>query len=194
MNITPIITAGDATSWIDDPFTAPDGSVITSLAYSLGYAFRGPGATLDLTGTAKGSGWQFSLTNAQTATFNNSGARVQWFFQAFATANVGGARYTAGNGALVVLPNLAGLTGTYDGRTQVERDLAAVTAEISARITGGLTLEYTIGNRNLKKEATAALLEMQSRLRVQLARQKTAQSIANGLGDPTKKFVRFAPK
>ena len=52
-------------------------------------------------------------------------------------------------------------------------------------------IEYTIGNRSLKKEPMAALLELQSRYQLIVSRERRAQQIANGLGNPQRLGVRF---
>lgn len=91
------------------------------------------------------------------------------------------------------MPNLAALASSaaFDGRSQAETDLAAVRAEITARISGGATLEYTIGSRSLKKEPMTALVEIEQRCLRIVARERRAAGAANGLGNPGRISVRF---
>lgn len=194
MNIPPSIQAGDSVSWDEAAGVDNLGQPITaSGGYALKYAFRGPIAAgnLDLVGTARGTGWRFALSGANTAALNTGAAALTWYWQAVATkaAEV----VTLGSGIVRVQPSIAnqGTGAVYDGRTQAEKDLAAVQAELNARINGGLTIEYTIGNRSLKKEPTPVLLEIESRCKRIVALERRKQAIANGLGNPGRVGIRF---
>lgn len=194
MRIPSTLTAGDSTTWTDYPFNDTAGNAIDSGLWSLAYAFRGPvaGAGIDVVGTPQGSGWSFAITVAQSAAFNTGGTPNTWYWQGAATKT--GSRVTAGDGMLYVKPNLAGITAgsaIFDGSSKAEQTLTAIDAEISARINGGATLEYTIGNRSLKKEPMTALLELRSRYQLIVSRQRRGQQIANGLGNPSRVGVRF---
>lgn len=189
MNIPPTLAAGDSASWADTSFRTGDGRTVSSPGYSLSYSLRGASAGVDLASTPSGAGWSTAITTAQSAALNTTAGNVIWYWQAYAAK--GAERVLAGEGSLTVKPNFAGLTGTFDGRTPAERDLDAVKAEISSRISGGATLEYSIGSRNLKKEPIAALMALQDRLQMTVNRQKAAQRIANGQGNPGKVLVRF---
>lgn len=197
MRIPSKITAGDAPSWTDVPLTLADGTNIGPATHTLAYSFRGPvqTANIDISSTVSGGGWLASLSAIQTAAFNTGNVPSVWYWQAYATEIATSKRTTVGDGQLTVKPNLAGLTtSVFDGRTQNERDLAAVKAAISARVSGGMVLDYTIGSRNLKKEPVTALLALESRLKILVAREKNAQALANGLGNPGKSFVRFTSR
>lgn len=189
MNIPPTLAAGDSASWKDTSFRASDGRTVSSSGYSLSYSLRGGTIGVDLASTPDGAGWVTSVTTAQSAALNTSANSVTWYWQAYASK--AGERVLAGEGTLSVKPNFAGLSGVFDGRSPAERDLEAVKAEISSRISGGATLEYSIGSRNLKKEPIAALMALQDRLQMTVNRQKAAQRIANGQGNPGKVLVRF---
>lgn len=192
MLIPSTLTAGDSTQWIDYPFADNIGNPVDATAYSLTYSLRGPisGASLDLAGTASGTGWTFALTTVQTAALNTGATANKWYWQAYAAKS--GVRLTAGDGVLVVRPNLASISGTaYDGSSDAEQILATIEAAIKARMSGDAITEYTIGSRSLKKEPTTALLTMRDRYRLIVSRQRTAQMIKNGLGNPTRLGVRF---
>lgn len=189
MQIPSQIIAGDSATWRDTPTRDALGASVDSSSYTLTYAMRGPGAVLDLVATAVGTGWETTLTTAQSAKLNASASPLTWYWQALASKT--GVRLTVGEGTLLVRPNLSALTTAYDGTSQAERDLAAVRAEISARIKGGATLEYTIGTRSLKKEPMSALLEIEQRCLRIVQRERRVQAIKNGLGNPGRVGVRF---
>lgn len=193
MRIPAILTAGDSAAWVDTSFADALGASVDAGSYTLAYSLRGPVASagVDVTGTPAGTGWSFVLTSAQSAAMNTGTSPNKWFWSAFASKT--GVRITAGQGTINVRPNLAALSpsGTFDGSSPAEQILAAITAEISARINGGATLEYTIGNRSLKKEPMTALLALRSQYRLIVSRERRAQSIANGLGNPQRLGVRF---
>ena len=50
---------------------------------------------------------------------------------------------------------------------------------------------YTDSNRNAKKYELAELLTLKSQYKVELVREKQAETMANGLGNPRATFVRF---
>lgn len=195
MRIPPIINAGDSVSWLDAAFSTPGtGAPVDSSGYSLSYALRGPVTTggIDVAATPSGTGWAMALSPAQTAALNTGVAALTWSWQATVTKS--GLRLTAGTGTLRVRPNLAALSAstTFDGRSQAEQILAAVEAEVFARINGGATLEYTIGSRSLKKEPITALMDLRAKYRLIVSREKRAQGLANGLGNPGRIGVRFS--
>jgi hypothetical protein len=193
MRFPPSITAGDSAAWVDYPFADALGNPVDATAYALGYSLRGPiaSAGVDLTGTAQGTGWAFALTPAQSAALNVGTTSLVWYWQAYATKT--GVRLTAGNGRLTVLPNLSAITtsATYDGRSQAAQLLATVEAAIAARINNDAVTEYMVGNRSLKKEPMAELVKLRDKYRMIVSRERKAQMIANGLGNPTRLGVRF---
>lgn len=187
MNIFSQLTAGDSASWTDSPFTDTQGVGYDALTWALSYEIRGA-VSLTLNGVASGNGWTTAITTAQSLALTPG--RYSW--AAYATKS--GARVTAGSGVFNILTNMASVSGAYETRTQNELDLDAVRAEIRSRVSGGMTLEYMIGNRSLKKEPTSVLLEIESRLVRMVRGDRAAESIANGLGDPRKIGVRFGSK
>ncbi|MBQ0934641.1 hypothetical protein [Ideonella paludis] len=193
MNIPPIIAAGDTVWWLDRAFTSAAGGLIASPDYVLTYSLRGPvqSGNVDINGVADGGGWKVTITADQSAALNATATPNVWYWQAVATK--GQERVTAGGGTLKVTPNIAGLptNGIFDGRSKAEQDLAAVRAEISRRISGGATVEYTIGQRSLKKEPMSALVEIEERCLRIVARERKASAAANGLGNPGRLGVRF---
>ena len=197
MRVPARIAAGDDVLWLDESFVDSQGRTISTATHSLAYSFRGPLAAgkVDVTSTINGGRFQTTLTSAQTSKFNLTASNLVWYWQAFATETSGGSRYVVGEGSLLVKPNLSASSNVeFDGRTQSEKDLAAVRDAISARISGGMVTHYTIGSRNLQREPMAALLALETRLAQKVAREKAAQALANGRGNPGKSFVRFTSR
>ena len=185
MNIFPQLTSGDSATWLDTPFVDSQGASYDSSQYALRYEIRGP-VSLTLNATVSGTGWTTTITPTQSTTLTPG----KYYWTAIASKT--GARVTAGSGTLTMLIDLSATPiGVYDGSSQAEKDLLAIRAEISARTAGGMTLEYTIGNRSLKKEPISSLLVLESKLVRQIAAERSAQSIANGLGNPRRINVRF---
>lgn len=184
MNIPGQLAAGDSIVWHDDAAKDNLGNALTSDQWTLHYYIRGA-QSLDLTATANGPGWSTTISAAQSAALT---AGV--FYWQGAVTN-GSQRITLGNGQIKITPNLSAASASYDGRTQAEQALDAINTEIQARLTGGLTEEYTIGNRSLKKTKMTDLLEMQARYKSIVARERQASQIAQGLGNPRALYVRF---
>lgn len=169
-NIPQQFFAGDTVKWSDGAF---DGK--SSGTFALTYALRGENA-FDVTGVATADGWDVTITAAQSSDLPPG----DYAWQAYLTS--GQTRHTVGTGIVKVLPNIAQQTAGYDARSQVEKDLVAVEDEIRARATGSMTIEYSIGNRSLKKESISRLLELRSALRIDLAREKQAKRLSEGVG------------
>lgn len=187
MNVFGSLAAGDSASWTDQAFTDTNGVRYDPSGYALTYEFRGPSTGLTLTAVVSGPNWVTSITTAQSALLTPG----KWYWAAYASKT--GVRVEAGRGVSTITENIAAqsTTAVYDGRSQSEKDLDAVNAEITSRVSGGATLEYTIGNRSLKKEPIAALETLRARLARVVRRERAAQSIANGQGNPRRVGVRF---
>jgi len=191
VKIPSTIRAGDTVVWVDDPSVDVFGAAITSSSHDLTYYLRtntaSEGATV--VGVAESSGWKFTISSGTSAAFDAG----TWYWQAVATATVGGAKTTLGTGQLTVEPSLsyAGSPGAFDGRSQAQKDLEACQAAIRSLMSGGAVQEYRIGTRSLKRYELADLLALESKLKADVARENKAAMIANGLGNPHNLFVRF---
>ena len=189
MRIPPTIRAGDTITWRDDAAVDYLGDAVTSATYSLTYYLRtntaSEGATV--TGSAYGTGWQLAISATTSAAFDAG----TWYWQAIAGS--GATKITLGSGQLTVLAalNYTGTPGALDGRSQAQQDLDAVSAAIRSMISGGGVQKYSIGNRSVEKMSLADLLTLESRLKAEVARERKAELIANGLGNPHAMFVRF---
>jgi hypothetical protein len=190
MRIPQTARDGDTVVWLDQATVDVFGQPLDASTHQLRYYLRGnaSGAAETLLGVAEVKDWRFTWLVAESIA-----APTTYFWQAVATALVGGANTTLGSGSLTLEPSLAysGTPGAYDGRTQAEKDLEAVQSAIRTLLAGGSTKEYRIGNRTLKRYDLAELIQLEGKLKADVAREKQAEMIANGLGNPRNMFVRF---
>ena len=184
MNVPALIYAGDTVKW-NEPATA-DYSSTTGWAATFALRHATGNDALTVTGVADGAGgWNFTLTTTQTGQLHVNG---HWWQIAVAKA---AERYTIGTGTLEVKANIPAAGNTYDGRTQAQIDLDAVRAAMRARIAGGEVMEYSIGNRSLKKMPMPDLIALESKLKADVTREARADRIAQGLGGGRSVYVRF---
>ena len=184
------IRVGDYVQWRIPASQDVFGNSISSPDWSVVYYLRtntGPiGATIN--SSAFNDGFQFTIASNVTATFTAG----NWFYQAVANKS-GTEKQTIYTGQFKVLESLeySGTALNYDGRSQVEKDLATIQAAIRNIISGGAIQEYKIGTRTAKKYELSELIQLESRYKAELIREKQAEMIANGLGNPRATFVRF---
>jgi hypothetical protein len=175
---------GDRVKWLET--SAP----VEATALKVWLRSTIAGAGLGIDGTAADGGWEVVITEQSTATMT-PGA---WELQAVAT--VDGAPVTVRRGNLTVRRGLAftGTPGTFDDRSQAERDLADVEAAIRALATGAQ--EYQIGSlgnggRKVVRADLAELINLRDRLAAQVAQEKRAQALASGTATSRKIRVAF---
>ena len=184
------IRTGDYVQWRIPASQDVFGNSISSPDWSVVYYLRtntGPlGATIN--SSAFNDGFQFTIASNVTSTFTAG----TWFYQAVANKS-GAEKQTIYTGQFKVLESLeySGTAVNYDGRSQVEKDLATIQAAIRNIISGGAIQEYKIGTRTAKKYELSELIQLESRYKAELVREKQAEMIANGLGNPRATFVRF---
>ena len=175
------IYVGDGVSWTD---------TLAPTAASYTYYFRtNAAAGASVSGTLSNGVWTFNLPAATTSGFTAG----SWFYQAVSvTASVPTTQRTGG---FTVAPSLtyAGAPTAIDLRSQAEIDLSAVDAAIRALVSGAQ--EYRIGTptggRMVKRADLAQLIAWRDRLKADVAREKLAESVANGKGDGRSLYVRF---
>ena len=175
---------GDAISWIESRI-APGA---TAVNVWLRAAAAGAGVEAQATDTA--DGWRVTLTAQTTAAM----AAGSWELQIVSV--VDGAPVTTGRGSLTVRRSLAfsGTANAFDDRSQAQRDLDGVEEAIRALTTGAQ--EYQIGalgngGRKVRRADLAELIKWRDRLKADVTREKRAEMIAQGLGDPRRLYVRF---
>jgi hypothetical protein len=178
-------TAGDLVTWTQE--SAPEGTTAI-MAYLRTNAASG--ATLAASGPVGGV-WTFTLPSATSAQLTPGDWRLQ------EVAIVNGSPVTVNNASFAITPSLAytGSPAAIDLRSQAEKDLADVEAAIRSLTTGAQ--EYWIGSggngRKVRRADLAELIKWRDRLKAQVAAEKRAEDIANGLGDGRRLYVRFTP-
>jgi hypothetical protein len=175
---------GDRIQWIESRVS----SDATAVTVWLRAAAAGAGVQAQATDTA--DGWQVVLTAQTTAAM----AAGDWELQVVST--VDGAPLTTGRGSFTLRRSLAfsGTAGAFDDRSQAQRDLAAVEEAIRALTSGAQ--EYQIGGlgtggRKVRRADLAELIKWRDRLKADVMREKRAEMIAQGMGDPRRLYVRF---
>ena len=189
MTVPATIRAGDTVAWVEPAALDLDGNAATSAAWTfttfLRFNAASEGATV--TGTARADGgWDMAITATTSAAFD---AGV-WSWQSRITS--GATVLTVGSGTTQVLPSLsyAGSPGAFNGQSQAEQDLAAVQAAIRAIVSKGAK-SYTIGTRSFTSNDLGQLMQREAQLKAIVARERAAEKVAAGLGDPRSLFVRF---
>ena len=183
------IYAGDTVIFDVPEFTDPVGNSIDSGTYTLVWYARtntaSEGATV--TGVAEGTGWRVTVPSSTTGGFDAG----LWTWQAIATS--GSVQYTAGRGQFTVKATLeySGDPTAFDDRSRAQIDLDYVEAAIRTLAQGGVVQEYTIGGRSLKRYKMAELLQLRDALKAEVDRERRAEKVKQGLGNPGVTRVRF---
>jgi hypothetical protein len=183
------IYAGDTVIFDVPEFTDPVGDSIDSGTYTLVWYARtntaSEGATV--TGVAESTGWRVTVPSSTTGGFDAG----LWTWQAIATS--GSVQYTAGRGQFTVKATLeySGDPTAFDDRSRAQIDLDYVEAAIRTLAQGGVVQEYTIGGRSLKRYKMAELLQLRDALKAEVDRERRAEKVKQGLGNPGVTRVRF---
>lgn len=186
MNIVSTLPVGDSATWLDDPVRLADGRQADSLTgWALKYVLRGP-SVLDLTATASGQGWATTLTAVASA------GLLAGTYAWSANVSKGSERITCGTGQLVLLTDLSTAVAGFDSRSAAQIALADCEAAMATfNATGGKVRKYEIAGRSMEFQSIADLMQLHSFWKAKVAAELTAQSIANGLGNPRNLYVRF---
>ena len=184
-----LIYAGDTVIFDVPEFTDSIGTTVSSGTYTLKWYARTNTASegTTITGTAQSTGWRVTVPAATTLGFDAG----LWTWQAIATYST--LQYTAGRGQFTVKSSAAytGAPGAFDDRSRAEIDLSYVETAIRTLSQGGMVQEYTIGNRNLKRYKMPELLQLRDVLKAEVDRERRAEKIRQGLGNPGVARVRF---
>lgn len=189
MPIPAELRAGDTVQWIESAAVDLDGNTATSAVWTLTtylrYNATNEGATV--VGTARSDGGWTNTISASTSGGFDTGT---WSWQSRISS--GATVITTGSGVFRVLASLsyAGSPTAFDGRSQAEQDLEAVQAAIRAIVSKGAKA-YTIGSRSFTYADLGQLMEREAQLKAIVARERAAEKVAAGLGDPRSLFVRF---
>lgn len=153
--------------------------------WTLTFSLRGA-AVLDQVATVDGSDYLVSLTTTATE------ALVSGLYGWACYVAKSGQRVTVERGSLQVLDDLATQSPGYDPRTTAKIALDQCQAAMRTfQSSGGLIKSYTIGDRTMTFQDFGALMQLESRLKVQVANEATRDSIASGMGNPRKLHIRF---
>ena len=184
-----LIYAGDTFAFDVPAFSDAIGTAISSGTYTLTWYARFNTASEGTTvvGTAEGAGWRVTVPAATTANFDVG----VWTWQAIATYST--LQFTAGRGQFTVKASAkyAGTPGAFDDRSRAEIDLGFVETAIRTLAEGGMVQEYQIGGRMLKRYKMIELLQVRDSLRNEVAMERKAEKIRQGLGNPGLAKVRF---
>ena len=190
MTVPAEIRAGDTVTWVEPAAVDLSGAAATSATWTLTSYLRtntaAEGATV--VGTARSDGgWDMAISATTTGGFD--AGEWQWQTRISSGATV----ITIGAGSVTVLASLsyAGSPDAFDGRSQAQQDLDAVQAAIRAIISKG-SKQYTIGSRSYTAQDLGVLMQREAQLKAIVAREKAAEKVAAGLGDPRNLFVRFS--
>jgi len=198
---------GDTARWIENRVHPAATAVTVWLRGS------GAGAGIEVQGVDTGDGWLIELLPGTTSLM----AAGEWQLQVVCTVDAAllttldgeyvttaggdplstiGAPITTGRGSFTVRQSLAfsGSAGAFDDRSQAQKDLDAIEEAIRALVSGAV--EYQIGSlgnggRKVRRVDLPELIKWRDRLKAEVAREKRAEMIAQGLGDPRKLYVRF---
>jgi len=185
MNIFNSLQQGDSASWTDVAFADTQGVLYDSSGYTLVYEIRGP-ASLTLNATTSGQGWKTTLSLVDSAKLLPG----QYTYSAYVKAT--GIRVTAATGNFTITPDVSlGSTG-FDSRSTAEKALSDAELALANLTSSGKRIrEYSIGSRSAKYYTAAELIAAISYWKIRVRNEKHAQSIANGLGNPSNLQVRF---
>lgn len=189
MTVPATIRAGDSVSWIVPATVDLSGDPATSASWTLTTFLRtntaSEGATV--VGTARTDGGWDNAINATTSGGFDAGT---WYWQTRISS--GATVITLGSGTTTVLPSLsyANTPAALDGRSQAEKDLEEVQAAIRAIVAKGAK-QYSIGSRSFTYADLGQLMAREAQLKAIVARERAAEKVAAGLGDPRNLFVRF---
>jgi len=183
------IFAGDTVIFDVPAFTDSVGNQIDSGTYALVWYARTNIASegASVTGVAESDGWRVTIPSSTSADFDAG----LWTWQAVATS--GALQHTAGRGQFTVKATLeySGTPGAFDDRSRAQIDLDYVEAAIRTLAQGGAVQEYTIGGRSLKRYKMAELLQLRDALKSEVDRERRAEKVKQGLGNPGVTRVRF---
>ncbi|MCW1921308.1 hypothetical protein OKA05_02015 [Luteolibacter arcticus] len=161
------LRAGDTWKWRTSSadYSAADGWVLTT-------AFRGT-ESLDVEGVADGGGW--ISTGAAADTADLPAGRYSWISR----ASKDGETYTVGSGVVEVLPDLTASEEPYDGRTDAEKQLAAVETCLTTLLSKQHS-SSSFGDQSYTLQDIEKLKRIRDQLRSQVAAEKRASNGGKG--------------
>jgi len=175
------ITAGNLVKWT----IAEDNNFLIADGWVLSYAFVTNGKKFAITATDNGDNTHLASLTAVVSAKLKTGT-YRW--QSYVT--LASERYDVDSGTVVIQPNFATLNGGYDGRTHAEKVLDAIQLTLEGRATKDQS-SYTISGRQLSRTPVGDLIMLRDKYKSEVASEKRAERIANGLGNSGKILTRF---
>lgn len=170
------INAGDTATWKKSLADYP-----ASAGWVLIYTLVNTAQRITFTAAASGDDHLVTVLASTTAVWVAGG----YEYRAVVTKAL--EAYTVASGRITISPVFS---AAVDARSQARRALEAVELTLEGRASSA-TAEYEIAGRKLKYIPIPELLQLRDRLRRDVAGEDAAASIAKGLGNPGRIFVRF---
>lgn len=181
--LPPALNAGDSLDIeMSEPlYSAADGWAIV-------HELRGAS---DITITSTGSGTTHTVALASAAT--EDWAPGAYWYARLAVNAAASKRVTLGTGQLTIRPNLAAITGAYDGRTTAQQILEAIDARLLNRATTDQN-KYTIAGRSIDRIPVAELISLRDKFAAIVRNEREAETLASGGRVNRNIYVRLGGK
>jgi hypothetical protein len=145
----------------------------------------GSGSAFEINCAWTGDAFRYQVASTQSATWTPD--NYTW---ALVVTKVG-LQVTIETGQAQVIPNPL-TAATYDGRTQAEKALDDAKAALASfNATSGRVKSYSIAGRAMEFDSGSEILKLISFWEQQVSAERRAKSIASGLGDPYRVYVRM---
>lgn len=153
-----------------------------SATWTLSYVFTSSGGSFE-PDTVSGSGTTYTVTVADT----NKPAAGVYHWQA--TISDGSETYLVGEGTCIVEAKQS-TSDAYDPRSHAAKCLDALKAAELGRASD-VQLSMSIGGRSISKMSIVEIIQARQSYEAEVARERAAERISNGLGNPLKIRGRF---
>ena len=173
------IIAGDYLQWTR---SLPD--YLASAGWVLTYTLINATHKITIAATASGADFAVAIANATSAGYTAGVYRWQ------AAVALAGVTHIVDTGEIRVKPGFAAAS-TLETRSPAKITLDAIEAEILARAQGGMTQEYTIGSRSLKKCTVPDLIVLRDRYQAIYTSEQNAERVRNGMSGNNRILVRL---
>lgn len=177
------LVVGDRWAWkrVDLGSDYPPASY--ALSYSLQLVGDG-GHVIAIAASESGDDYIVEVPSATTANYISGDYR--WF--AFITRSSDSQRVEIASGSLTVTPNTA--SGHHDTSSHAEVMVRKIESVLQNRADADVS-SYSIAGRSLSKMSPQELTTWRDYYKAEVARERRAERIANGLGVNSKVLVRF---
>ena len=173
------VTAGDTVTWLktltDYPATA---------GWALAYTLINTASKITIAASASGPDHLVSVAAATTA--NWAAGTYTWV----ATVTKAAERYTIGQGAITIAPNIAAAT-TLDIRSSARKALDAVNLALESYGSQAYLQSYESAGRKQHFNTPGDFLAFRSKLMAEVAKEDNAARLAAGLAPRNQLAVRF---